>query len=238
MKIFVISLERSIERRTQIIAKFAKAGIDFEFFNAVDASVEGFLLSDRVAPEITKKRKGYELLNSEVACYASHYLLWKKSVEMNQPIVVVEDHAALTDDFKATLEIAFQHINEFGYIKLSAPIKPRKFIEDKKIDTFHSIGHYTKNTSFNTGYIITPDVAKCFIEASVRIVEPVDDFMEKPWLHHVKAYSLTPFICYRANIASTIGDVRKVKGKLHFTQKVYIELFRLYENLLRFLMRS
>ncbi|AVV84476.1 glycosyltransferase family 25 protein [Shewanella putrefaciens] len=234
MKIFVISLERSIERRTQMIAKFAKAGIEFEFFNAVDASEEGFTLSDRVAPNVTKKRKGYELLNSEVACYASHYLLWEKCVEMNQPIVIVEDHAELTDDFKATLAIAFQHINEFGYIKLSAPLKARKFIEDKKIDTFHSIGHYTKNTCFTTGYIVSPDVAKCFIKASDRIVEPVDDFMEKPWLHRVRAYSLMPFICYRANLASTIGSARKIKNNISVTKKIYIEIFRLYEKFLRF----
>lgn len=233
MKIFVISLERSIERRTQMIAKFAKTGIEFEFFNAVDASVEGFTLSDRVAPNVTKKRKGYELLNSEVACYASHYLLWEKCVEMNQPIVIVEDHAELTDDFKATLSIAFQHINEFGYIKLSAPLKSRKFIEDKKIDTFHSIGHYTKNTCFTTGYIISPDAAKCFIKASDRIVEPVDDFMEKPWLHRVRAYSLTPFICYRAKIQSTIGSTRKVKVNIGIYHKIYIEAFRFYEDLLR-----
>lgn len=234
MKIFVISLERSTERRTQMITKFAKADVEFEFFNAVDASVEGFTLSDRVAPQITKKRKGYELLNSEVACYASHFLLWERCVEMNQPIVIIEDHAELTDDFKATLMIAFQHINEFGYIKLSAPLKPRKFIEDKKIDTFHSIGHYDKNTCFTTGYIISPEAAKRFVEASDRIVEPVDDFMEKPWLHHVKAYSLARFICYRANIKSTIGNTRKVKTNTSFLEKIYIESFRLYEKILRF----
>lgn len=152
---------------------------------------------------------------------------------MNQPIVIVEDHAELTDDFKATLAIAFQHINEFGYIKLSAPLKDRKFIEDKKIDTFHSIGHYTKNTCFTTGYIVSPDAAKCFIKASDRIVEPVDDFMEKPWLHRVRAYSLMPFICYRANLPSTIGSARKIKHKLGLVKKLYIECFRSYERILR-----
>lgn len=233
MRIFVISLERSIERRTQMIAKFAKAGIEFEFFNAVDASVEGFILSGRVAPNVTKKRKGYELLNSEVACYASHYLLWEKCVEMNQPIVIVEDHAEFTDDFKVILAIAFQHINEFGYIKLSAPLKPRKFIEDKKIEATHAIGHYLKGTCFATGYIITPEVAQQFVNASVRFVEPVDDFMEKPWLHNVKAYSLNPFICYRANIKSTIGNNRKVKYNVGLMGKIYIEYFRVYEYFLR-----
>lgn len=234
MKIFVISLARSVDRRAQMLDKLTKADIAFTFFDAVDASVEGFPLSERAAPEITKKRKGYTLLNSEIGCYASHFLLWQKCVEMNEPIVILEDHAELTDDFKSMLTLAFQHVNEFSYIKLSAPIKPRKFIEDKKLTQSHAIGHFTKNTCFTTGYIISPEAARRFIEASIRIVEPVDDFMEKPWLHHVKAYSISPFVCYRANVTSTIGNHRKIKHKLGFVRKCYIEYFRVYEGILRF----
>ncbi|MGL5391660.1 MAG: glycosyltransferase family 25 protein [Shewanella sp.] len=233
MKIFVISLARSVDRRAQMLDKLTKAEVEFEFFDAVDASIEGFYLSDRVAPDITKKRKGYELLKSEVACYASHFSLWEKCVAINEPIVILEDHAELTTDFKETLATVFHHANDFGYIKLSAPIKPRKFIEDKKINISHAIGHYSKNTCFTTGYIITPDTAKLFVETSDRILEPVDDFMEKPWLHHVKAYSLAPFICYRAKIKSTIGSARKNKVNIGIYQKIYIEFFRWYEKVLR-----
>ncbi|MGS0691938.1 glycosyltransferase family 25 protein [Shewanella sp. 30m-9] len=42
---------------------------------------------------MTKKRKGYTLLLSEIACYISHYLLWEKCVELNE----------LVDDFMRIL---------------------------------------------------------------------------------------------------------------------------------------
>lgn len=235
MKIFVISLARSAERRAKMLANFNKANVEFEFFNAVDASAEGFILSDRAAPQITQKRKGYELLNSEVACYASHFLLWEKCVEINEPIVIFEDHADLTDDFKITLQNTFMYISEFNYIKLSVPLRLSKFIKKKAVDENHFIGRYIKTVCYNTGYMLTPYAAKQFINASKKFIEPVDDFMEKPWLHDIKTFSLDPFICYRAKIPSTIGSNRKNKSNTSLYRKTYSEFFRLYESIKRLL---
>ncbi|SUI88749.1 glycosyltransferase family 25 protein [Shewanella morhuae] len=233
MKIFVISLERSTERRAQMMAKFNKADVEFEFFNAVDSSLLGFKLSERAANDITIKRKGYKLLDSEIGCYASHFLLWEKCVEIDEPIVIFEDHADLTDDFKITLQNTFTHISELNYIKLSIPFKLSKFIKKKVVDENHVIGRYIKPVCYNTGYMLTPCAAKKFINASEKFIEPVDDFMEKPWLHGIKTFSLNPFICYRAKIPSTIGYNRKNKNNISFYRKIYAELFRLYESIRR-----
>lgn len=235
MKIFVISLARSVDRRAQMLDKLTKADIAFTFFDAVDASVEGFPLSERAAPDITKKRKGYTLLNSEIGCYASHFLLWQKCVEMNEPIVILEDNIDLSKEFKSILESSFLHASNFNYIKLSATItKNRKFNAKTQVNNQYSIGVYSKGTCGTTGYIISPVAAKNFIDKSKRFIEPVDDFMEKPWLHGIKAYSLNPAICYRADIQSTIGNARKVKFNTGLFDIVYIEAFRCYERVLRF----
>ena len=65
MKVFVISLKRSTERRAAIVERMTQAGVNFEFFDAVDGQEKGFLYSDRADPEMTFKRKGYHLQPGE-----------------------------------------------------------------------------------------------------------------------------------------------------------------------------
>lgn len=69
MKTIVISLLRSAERRRQIKKQLDDANIEFEFFDAIDASMPNFKYSERRAPEQTKLRFGYQLLESEIACF-------------------------------------------------------------------------------------------------------------------------------------------------------------------------
>lgn len=47
MKVFVVSLARSLDRRERIEEKLKQQGIEFEFFDAVDGSIDGFLHSEK-----------------------------------------------------------------------------------------------------------------------------------------------------------------------------------------------
>lgn len=232
MKIFVISLHSSQTRKTQMIKKMKAANVSFEFFNAIDASEKNFKFSEKAAPKTTKKLKGYELIPSEIACYSSHFSLWEKCISLNEPIVILEDNIDVTDEFKSTLDNAFSKIDTYRYIKLSATLENRKFISKENIDKKHQIGFYDKGTCGTTGYILSPIAAKRFIEHSDKFIEPVDNFMEKPWKHGIQTYSVYPSICERANIESTIGSKRKAKGKLSILKKIFIEGFRGYESLM------
>ncbi len=235
MKVFIISLKRSIERRARMNKEMHKIGMNFEFFDAADASMPNFICSERAAPHITKKRKGYTLITNEIACYASHFMLWQQCVTLNEPIVILEDNINLLDDFKSVLKEITLQINDLNYIKLSATIidKKRKFSPVIKLNNHFSIGCYSKGTSGTTGYVISPIAAKKFIENSAQFIAPVDDFMEKPWIHKIKAYSVNPAICSRSNITSTIGNLRKVKKNLTFLDKLRIEYYNFQESILR-----
>ncbi|MCZ8487807.1 glycosyltransferase family 25 protein [Vibrio lentus] len=47
----------------------------------------------------------------EVGCQASHYLIWQKCIEPNEPVLVFEDHVNIDENiFRNTLAIAEQHI--------------------------------------------------------------------------------------------------------------------------------
>ncbi|QDF65626.1 glycosyltransferase family 25 protein [Shewanella sp. SNU WT4] len=233
MKVFVINLARSTERRQLMTEKMAVAGVEFEFFDAVDAAVPDFSLSERAAPEITLKLKGYTLLSSEVACYASHYLMWEKCIELGESIVVLEDNIDVSGDFKQVIDALLNKTKSYDYIKLSATLNGRKFKALEPICSDTKLGIYNKGTSGATGYVITPKAARAFMDASAKFIFPCDDLMEKPWLHRIQAYSVYPSICWRANIVSTIGNNRKNKQHLGFINKLSVELFRVYESVMK-----
>nr|WP_231622749.1 glycosyltransferase family 25 protein [Helicobacter pylori] len=57
-----------------------------------------------------------ELLPQEFGCYLSHYLLWKECVKLNQPVVILEDDAALESNFMQALEDCLK--SPFDFVKL------------------------------------------------------------------------------------------------------------------------
>ncbi|MBD1576854.1 glycosyltransferase family 25 protein [Vibrio sp. S11_S32] len=228
MKIFVVSLSSSIERRKRIKEQLDSQGFIFEFFNAIDASTPHFLHSERAAPEITYKRKGYYLLDTEIACFASHYELWKRCIDINEPIVILEDNVDLSKDAKTvTMHIDMEkYVEIHPYIKLSSTYKST-FKKVLELENNHHLIRYKKHTCGTTAYIISPIAAKKFVDYADIFIEPVDDYMEKPWIHGVDCIHISPDLFSRSNAESTISKYRKQKPSISAFHKIYIELYRL-----------
>ena len=52
----------------------------------------------------------------EVGCFLSHYLLWKKCIDLNEPILILEDDAIITDEFD--IEKIEKLTDEYNFIYL------------------------------------------------------------------------------------------------------------------------
>ncbi|NLS13552.1 glycosyltransferase family 25 protein [Vibrio sp. SM6] len=234
MKVFVISLFRSTERRKRMIEKMAEAEIEFEFFDAIDAAQSPFTYSERYNDRLTRLRKGYSLLSSEVACFASHLALWQHCVAIDEPILVIEDNVDISPNAKNVIDKVDDIIAQFEFIKLSAT-KRGKFHSFLPLTLDYSLGGFAKGTTGATSYAISPSAALNLSQHAVQFIEPVDDYMEKPWRHHIQTYSIQPSLFTRASVSSTIGSHRKDKSKITFFDKIFIESFRTYEWFMRLL---
>lgn len=230
MKVFVISLKHSIERRSRIQKLLDEQGIEFEFFDAIDASVKDFKYSNKRAPNKTLLRLGYHLLDNEVACFASHFCLWEKCIELNEPILILEDNCDLMATISSYQSLFENLVNEHHFIKLFSMFK-KKYSPIKKINTSAEIIYYHDRTCGAQGYLISPYGAMKFVENAQQFIEPADNYMEKPWRHGILTYSFKPDLVCRAKIKSTIGSNRKNKKKLPLWRKSIIEIIRVYEEL-------
>lgn len=237
MKTFVISLKKSGDRRERIQQALIKAGIEFTFFDAVDGSQEGFIHSDKAVPKKTIKRFGYSLANGELACYASHYLIWEKCLELNEPILVLEDNGTFTEHLKDCFSIFDQICHKYDFIKLGGTHHTnKKMVKINLIETINintNLIRYCKRNAGTVGYLITPKAAKQFIKHSNEFIEAVDNFMEKPWRHSIKAYCFHPNIVTRerSEIPSIIGCNRKNKDKIKVIHRLYKEIYKAYEKI-------
>lgn len=85
--VIVISLLRDKPRRDAFVKKIGRK-FDFEFFDAVDGSIDSITLNDF---EFVKsgKFRGREIGNNEKACAISHYKALEKSQLKNHDILII-----------------------------------------------------------------------------------------------------------------------------------------------------
>ena len=136
MKIFVINLPSSVARKEAIREAFRNLEVDLEFFEAVDGR-KG-LPSDLESLPDDKHRiyfRSRPLSPGEKGCYASHYKLWQKCVELNEPILILENDCFPTEHFTSVLA-ALPDLHRKGYEYLRLEDQHHSFEE---VESFRNL---------------------------------------------------------------------------------------------------
>ncbi|MGT0062240.1 glycosyltransferase family 25 protein [Helicobacter pylori] len=134
------------------------------------------------------KRMGF----GELGCYASHYSLWQKCIELNEAICILEDDIIIKERFKESLEFCYQHINELGYIRLMH-LEENVSKQKTPIKGVSQILNF-KDGIGTQGYVLAPKVAQKLLKYSTKEwVMPIDCVMDRHYWHGVKNYVLEEF---------------------------------------------
>ncbi|EHA1205145.1 TPA: glycosyltransferase family 25 protein [Vibrio parahaemolyticus] len=235
MKVFVLSLKQSTDRRKRVEETLNLTDIEFEFFDALTPQELSHEQRQRLNPEKTRNLKGYELTEGETACFFSHMAIWQWSVKHGQDVLVLEDNVDIHAQFTTLvtdLKLAYsQYMKPRTIIKLSASKQGIRFKKTHALNNNFALGNYVKPTTGAMGYLMSSETAQSLVEHANEIIVPVDDYMEKVWIHRTNIVSVYPNVVSRAVIPSTIGHVRKSKTSLTLLDKINIETFRLYEQI-------
>lgn len=235
-QIFIINLAHSIDRRSRmqrnIDTLFAttpesKDALEFHFSNAQSPESivdSGFAARyDRMLARVFKAR---DVRPTELACFASHYELWRKCVELGQGIFILEDDIDFCDGFLAGVErIA---ASPYGYVRLGWR-------------TFHTLylveEHFAlapKLILGTPGYYLTPTAAQQLIDNARKIFLAVDYYMSFSYLHGVAEMLYLPRLIAINDLdeVSTIGKpehAKKDKG-VYYRFVLLRELHRIYRD--------
>ncbi|OEF29475.1 glycosyltransferase family 25 protein [Vibrio rumoiensis] len=204
MKVFVISIPSSTERRQHVTESLSNKDINFEFIDAVNGKDGKHPLLKRYDRDHYIINRGREAKPGELGCYASHFLAWEKACELNEPIVVLEDDLSVQEDFKKIITDCEQWIIEKGFIRIE-PWRTKLFITTDKVRN-SSLCYLFKIPQCTTGYIISPQCAQAFIKSSQTFKMPVDLFLRHTYLHLQPIYGVTPPAVKTGNAISIIGN--------------------------------
>ncbi|EAH9284823.1 glycosyltransferase family 25 protein [Campylobacter upsaliensis] len=226
MKIFIINLLRSTHRKESMKEQISKLfsenpslkdRLEFIFFEAVDG--DGGEEFAKFHPAWAKYLFGRELSPGEKGCFASHYKLWQKCLELNEGIFIIEDDVEFTQAFNANnLEKILKSPYEYARIY---HIKEAKFYDlelNFKI-TF-------SNVAGTQGYYLKPSAARKFIKKCQFLIKPVDDSMD---YSEVLNIVFTPLFLKELPLQSDIAT-RERENNYKLTR----ELYRIYCNIRRF----
>jgi glycosyl transferase family 25 len=216
MKVFVINLERSVDRKKHITNELNRFGVEFEIFNAVDGNVNLKYREKYYSEIIRLLCYANSLSNSQIGCFASHFELWEKCVAINENIIILEDDIDLMLNFKEGMEKIHQNISKLEYIRLWG-------IFDRKSTLINSdIKLYNKGPSGMQGYAITPLAASRLIQHAKIWNQPVDDYIDKYWIHGVLPFCITPhMVMCTDELPSTLTNNSKTKTLLKLTRELY-----------------
>ncbi len=237
MNIFVISLSDSQERRRNIIQEFSRLNLDFNFFDAVRGDCKKSpLFTDYDYTKRLWLTSGKYPTKGEIGCYASHYSLWLKCIELNQPIIVFEDDVLLSNNAKLVCEMAISQIRHYGFLRLEPLLEGDggvSHLVDKNKD--FEIRLMKNNYGGTRVYCISPKAASKLIKH--RWCFPVDCFIGANYIHKQISYCMSPSaIASHDNFASTVQTKIKKASIFHkFTRELYTgyKKFRLLINFIR-----
>ncbi|NBI12872.1 glycosyl transferase [[Haemophilus] felis] len=201
--IFVINLAKSTERKEFIFSQFYQLNqplanpISFEFFIAVNGKENpDFYLFQKYNAKKHFQRKCNQLNLSQLGCFASHYLLWEKCVELDQGIIVLEDDAIIHPEFSDVYQFISSAENQFEFFWLSPPSPDKRNQTGKKIyllpNNTHAIYQFYKSWANATGYYITPKAAKKLLKQCEEWIYEVDTTMERYWENKIALLGMQP----------------------------------------------
>ena len=214
MKIFVISLKDAAERRASVVDQFEQAGLEFEFFDAVegDGCVSEYF--DGINRRLYRLNTLRDPLPGEIGCYASHLALWQICVATSQPVVILEDDLWLAVEFSEVIQGIEALTNSYGFIRLESFKRRRKPLKKLRPAAHEILRYggrklvYVSDVPLCTlAYAISPAAASSLLKASATLTSPVDKFLQRTWVHMTPVYALDPAVVTLSSYAgsSTIG---------------------------------
>lgn len=241
MKVFIINLERSLDRKKHMQRQIQKLfeknpdlknKLEFIFFKAVDAKNKEYLDFKQHFPWWASWALGRELSDGEKACFASHYKLWQECVKIDEPIIILEDDVEFSDEFLNNGEEYIEELSksEYEYVRFC-------YLFDKKFYPLNN--NYLlsfEKLAGTQGYVLKPSATKKFIKYAKRWIYPVDDYMDMFYKHKVLNIVKKPLLLkHDCGLESMISQAGRLFIKPRLYKKIIREIFRLYRDVSRLL---
>lgn len=230
MDIHLINLDRSPDRLARMQGQFAAAGLSFQRFRAVDGAAGETSRYDNYSEQACRSAWRRPLIPTQVACFASHYELWRQCRDRNRPMVVFEDDITFGPDIRGALLDAERALLRFDFVRLAALYeKPSTPVAIQGLSGGRGLFRYSNGPRGTQAYALTPAGAEHLLAAAKQWVMPVDLYQDYSWLHGLPCVGLRP---YELNIETATASTIANPGPEHLgaAARVRLEIRRFADN--------
>lgn len=127
MKILIINLKRSADRRRIIEQQLKRLNIsNYEFIEAIDGNqLDDSIIDQKISLRILKQmcNRTLPLNKGEAGCMLSHIKAYKRSLELNERCIILEDDCLLTDSFTGEIKQELKDEYELVYFGYALNVK-------------------------------------------------------------------------------------------------------------------
>jgi len=175
---YIISLSKILTSYNSALATkkaLEKIGINAELFEGTygNDAVDIFEKENRVLKDISgvNTNTGKFLYPGVKGCFYSHYRLWQKCIELDEPIMIFEDDIIIYNDYR---EIDFEEILILSInYDWSISDSYKKYLEEKNT-LLEPVSYSQRFMPGASGYIIKPNAAKKLIDCYLDSYLPAD----------------------------------------------------------------
>lgn len=207
MPIYVVSLDRAVERRTYIHAQMERLRLTYEIVEAVDGRQP---ISDLERLYDRRQRLrvyGSDLRPAEIACCLSHLEVCRRIAESKAEIgLVLEDDVILSPTVAPVLaDLASLTEHNFDVVRL-AGLRERRSKNIRKLSGGHNLARLAGGSCGTQAYVITAAGARKLIAYCTPITKQIDIALDETCFNQLNSYAVLPYpIHHEADINSTIG---------------------------------
>lgn len=177
-------------------------GMECEIVEAVDGKALSTEARAAFQRHIHRPRYPFVLSDNEIACFHSHRRVWQMILEQNLDAgLILEDDAALSDDFAHGLPLALSHYQAHGFIRF--PFRDGR--EEGPVLAQNSGAALIEPIRVGLGMVVqlvSREAASRLLKATERFDRPVDVLLQMPWVTGVVPVSIVP------------GGVREISSNL------------------------
>ena len=195
LKVVLINLPRSVERREKMEQRLATLGLPYELLQAVDGKAEWERLLPSVNLKAFERHVGRDVLPGEVGCYHSHLKAWQRFLTSDALVLLVlEDDMVFHDDFVDALRTALRGRAHWDMLKL-AKIRAKQPVCQGLLGQYRLNAYLGAATGFGA-YLVQRETARRLLPALMPIAAPIDRELEQVHRHDVRHFGLEPFPCH------------------------------------------
>lgn len=235
-KIFIINLDRSVERYQSALAQLAKwPGLPIERVSAADGRVMSDAeIAHYYSLRLNQQRYHKLLKAGEKGCFISHIRCWQRIVEQQLDFaLILEDDFLVNGDLAALLQDVAKLPAGWQLLKLAMPNKQQKIIATEPAGQFKRV-FFAKNPVSTVAQLVSADGARQLLAAAVPFYRPVDVALQHTWELGIRAEAMWPLIfkpdlSFESNINTKSTEV--VNRRIFYWQRLRFLLCNVWNNI-------